>query len=366
MSVPYDLQLKVAAVQAGQILRDAPHWFDVDATLDKAIGLIEEAGKKGARLVVFPEGWLPCFPYWSLDISDQATFMDIWAKYVCSSVEVPGRETEALCAAAKRANVFIAMGINERDKRFQGRMYNSILFLSPRGEILGTHRKICNTVQERFFHTPGDGGDNLRAVFQTEIGNIGGTMCGEHSQLALAYNWIMQGIQIHCSLWPGEPGLETLTDLRTRSFCCTARCFGVLAANYIPEKDLPKNFYKNSYFNSPKGLRGGSGIVNPFGEYIAGPVYDEETIVYGDINLLETIKSRSLSYIAGIYSRWDLLNVNVKQESYEPLCTMEIPGKSSPDSESQQIKDLEARIKQLEQQIAAFSREQEKDFTNKA
>lgn len=355
MPVQHDLRVKVAAVQDGPVLKDAPEWFDLDSTMDKAIRLIEEAGKKGARLIVFPECWMPAFPYWSMDFADRITFREIWTRYLFSSIEVPSKETEALSLAAKRANAYIVMGLNERDSRFQGRMYNSILYISARGEILGTHRKICNTVQERFFHTPGDGGENLKAVFKTDIGIIGGTMCGEHSQLGLAFHWIMQGIQIHCSLWPGEMGLETLADLRSRTMCCTARCFGVLAATFMAEHEKPKNFYKNSLFTIPKSIRGGSGIINPFGNYIAGPVFDEATIVYADIDLADTYRSRFESNIAGIYSRWDLININVRQEAYEPVIPMEAPKGEPVAPPTDRLKELEARIKQLEQQIASFS-----------
>ncbi len=351
----YELKVKVAAVQDGPVIKDAPQWFDMDATMDKAIRLIEEAGGKGARLVVFPECWMPCFPYWSMDFSDRLTFREIWARYNLCSVEVPNKETEALCRAAQRANAYVVLGINERDSRFAGRMYNSILYISAKGEVMGTHRKICNTVQERFFHTPGDGGDNLKAVFPTDIGMIGGTMCGEHSQMGLAYHWIMQGIQIHCSLWPGEMGLETLTDLRSRAMCATARCFGVVAATYMSEDDKPRNFYKNSLFNIPNSIRGGSGIISPSGTYLAGPVYDEATIVYADIDLMDTVRSRFESNLAGIYSRWDLINIQVQEQTYEPVVPMEAPRMRASAPRADGAADLEARVKLLEQQLAAKS-----------
>ena len=358
-------RFKVAAVQASPIIRDAPQWFDLDSTLDKAISLIAEAGRKGARLIVLPECWLPCYPYWSLDLTDQPGFEEIWANYLWSSVEVPGRETEALCKAAKKADAYVVIGINERDRIYPGRMYNSILYLSPRGEVMGTHRKICITVHERFFHTPGDGGNNLKTVFKTEIGNLGGSICGEHSQLTLMYNWIMQGLQIHCSLWPGTAEVVAPADLSTRALCCIGHVFGVLSATYIPEQNMPKNFYKNSYFNIPGSLRGGSGIVNPSGEYIVGPVYDEETIVYGDIDLSDIDKTRFAVNLTGIYSRWDLLSLNVRQETYEPLIPMEVSEGALPASESKRIRNLEAQVKQLEQQIATFSRETVKDTKDK-
>ena len=350
-------KFKVAAVQAGPIYRDAPQYFDVEATLDKAIGLIEEAGGQGARLIVFPEGWLPCFPYWSMDHNERAAFADMWAKLLWNSVEVPGRETEALCAAAKKANAYVVMGINERDKQLRDRMHNTILYVSPQGEIMGTHRKICITVQERFFHTPGDGGDNLRAVFPTEIGTIGGSICGEHSQLTLVHYWMIQGVQIHCSLWPGHNGMQTAQDIKTRATCLSLGAFGVLAATYIPESDLPKNFYRNSQFSVPHAFAGGSGIINPAGQYVAGPVYDQETIVYGDVDMEEVDRSRYAVSLSGIYSRWDLININVRQESYEPVLPMEAAVTASAANESSEIKQLEARIKQLEQQLNELTSE---------
>lgn len=353
---------KAAAIQAGPVVRDAPEYFDAQATLDKAVSLIHEAGRNGARLIVFPEAWMPCFSYWSLDFNERDAFRDIWAKYLWSSVEVPGPETAALCAAAKSTGAYVVMGINERDRRFQGRMYNSILYVSPSGEIMGTHRKICNTVQERFFHTPGGGGDNLKTVFKTGIGNLGGSICGEHTQLTLVYNWIMQGIQVHCSLWPGHAGVETPTDLQTRALCSIAKVSGVLAAAYIPEKDRPQNFYRNSLFSVPGSFRGGSGIVNPSGEYVAGPVYDQETIVYGDIDLADSDRSRSSVNLVGLYSRWDLFSLSVRQEPYEPIVDMDSPGPGS--LERDRVSDLEAQVKELKGQIAALA-EAERDKTGK-
>jgi len=346
-------KLKAAAIQAGSVVRDAPEYFDTQATLNKALSLINEAGRNGAKLVVFPEAWIPCFCYWSLDLREGDAFKDIWAKYLWSSIEVPGPETQALCDAAKSSGTYVVMGINERDREFRGRMYNSMLYLSPSGDILGTHRKICNTVQERFFHTPGGGGDNLKTVFKTEIGNIGGSICGEHSQLTLIYNWIMQGIQVHCSLWPGHVGLEKITDLKTRAICHDAHAYGVLAAAYFPEQEKPHNFYGNSLFSIPGAFRGGSGIINPYGEYEAGPIYDQEAIIYGDIDLAHTDKSRYVVNLVGLYSRWDLLNLNVRQKPYEPI----VPMKESEDPSLQpnRIIDLETKLSELERQIAILS-----------
>ena len=133
------LKYKVAAVQASPILRDALLWFDLKATLDKTSSIITEAGRNVAKLIVFPECWLPCYPFWSFDLSDRVGFTALWAKYLSSSIEVPSQETETLCAAARNANAYVVIGISERDGQLPGRMYNSIIYLSPSSGIIGIH-----------------------------------------------------------------------------------------------------------------------------------------------------------------------------------------------------------------------------------
>ncbi|MBI2860596.1 MAG: carbon-nitrogen hydrolase family protein [Chloroflexi bacterium] len=351
MSIPDFPRYKAAAVQASPVVKDAPQWFDLEATLDKAVSLIAEAGGHGARLIVFPESWLPCYAYWSLDLAERPAFYELWAHYLWSSIEVPGPETEALCRAAKQAGAYVVMGINERDRTLPGRMYNSILYLSPQGRVLGLHRKICITVQERLFHAAGDGGDNLKTVFDTEIGHLGGSICGEHIQLTLQHNWLMQGLQVHCSLWPGTRGIEDFADQVTRTMCRIGHLFGVLSATYMPDKDMPRNFYSNSFFNIPGSIRGGSGIIGPHGNYIAGPVFDEETIVYGDIDLSAIDKTRFANNLTGYYNRWDLLNVNVSQQTYEPLAPFPAGANQAHTGQD----DLERRMGQLEQQLAQLT-----------
>jgi nitrilase len=345
---------KVAAIQAGPVLGNAPDWFDVPATLQKAVSLIDEASRNGARLVVFPETWLPCYPYWGYDYSAGPLYRDLR-----NSIVVPSRETEALCEAARRTNTYVVMGMSERDARYHGRMYNSILYIGPDGSVLGVHRKICNTHMERLFHTMGDGGDNLKTVFETELGYLGGSICGEHSQLALMYNWIMLGVQVHCSLWPGLISTRNESDICTRSFCWAAHSFGVMSATYFPEESLPRDFYKNSHFNVPGAFCGGSGIVGPLGTYIAEPIYDQEAIIYGDIDLLEADKARFAVNLTGAYSRWDIIGLRTRDGEYEPIAEMRAgcgpecvprPGPTET-AEADRIRQLEARVQHLERLV---------------
>ncbi|MBM2831211.1 MAG: aliphatic nitrilase [Dehalococcoidia bacterium] len=345
-------KFKAAAVQAGQVLHEPPYCFDVKATLEKAISYIDQAGKNGARLIVFPECWLPSYPHRPLYIFERNLGI-IWAELLKHSIEVPGAETEELGKAARRANAYVVMGINERDRKYQGRMYNSLLYIGPRGEVMGVHRKISNTIYERLFHTPGDGGTNLKAIFPTEVGIIGGSICGEHCQHLLLYNWIMQGLQVHCSAWPGHSAstLKTIMDVQTRALCTSGGVFAVLSAAYLPPQDRPKVFLKSE---SPHDQWcGGSGIIDPYGNYIAGPVYDQETIVYGDIDLSEVMVKKHSVSPTGIYSRWDILSLAVRQHEYEPLIPLEDNDMSERAATSERLKALEEHVKELERRLAS-------------
>jgi len=345
---------KAAAVQAASVFRDRPVYFDCRATLDKAIGLIDRAAGNGARLVVFPETWLPGFPYWSLNMTKGPEWAEIWAEYLRHSIEVPGEETEALCEAARRGKTWVAMGINERDRKYEGRMYNSILFIDSRGEVMGVHRKICNTINELLYHTRGDGGENLR-VYDTDIGKISGLICGEHYQPLLKHHLIMQGAQVNCSLWPGFKGgageLMTLIPVMTQAACASGGFWGVLASAYIPEDQVPRNFYDNHVFDQSFG---GSCIINPFGEIVSGPAMDEETIVYGDIDLKLNAMAKAIINLKGSYSRWDILSLKVRETPYEPVTPLEDEERRSSTWESAEVEDLRARIVCLEQRLQSF------------
>lgn len=341
---------KVAAVQAGMVLKDPPDYFDLKASLEKAVGLIEEAAKNGARLIVFPEGWLPGHQHVVLAMGKSVLkeYQDVWVQYLKHTVEVPGPEVEVLGRAARKAGAYVVIGINERDTKYYGRMYNSILFLNPQGEVVGVHRKISNTVTERLFHAPGPGGDNIRTVFPTELGRIGGSICNEHSQYLLQYYWVLQGMEVHCSLWPGLINNRVPMQARVRGVSSCSGVYSIAAAPYIPMKDYPSGFRAREEKNP---LCGGSGICSPQGEYIAGPVFDQETIVYAEIDLSEIPRKRASVNLTGIYSRWDILSLNVRDEPFEPV---HIIGSREGDKDSaaaERIKSLEERIKGLEKML---------------
>ena len=356
-----------AAVQVAPEYRDKPVYFDSVATLNNALRRIEEAASNGATLIVFPELHIPGYCHFAIDLTKGPEYTGIWAEYLRHGIEVPSEETDLLCKAARQANANVVIGINERDKRYGGRQYNSILYISNRGEILGVHRKINITVQELMIHTRGDGGQNLR-VHEMDFGAVSGLICGEHDQPLLKQYYILQGTKVNCSLWPGYLGgaeeLPWVTPAMTTAMAVSGACWCVLAANYIPPEKRPKDFYPNTDFYQSFG---GSAIINPFGEVAAGPVRDQETIVYADIDLKLNEMARGIINITGLYSRWDILSLLVRENEYEPTVAMgslEAPARAeaaekgaasrAAEAGTAEIADLRARIEELERQLEAF------------
>ena len=179
-------KIRVAVVQA------APVFSEREPSAEKAICFIEEAGQKGVDLLAFPEGFIPCHPVWyHFHPATGKKSLAFAAELFKNSVEIPGSTTEALCAAAARANVNVVMGLCEKRPRTTGTMYNTQLFISRQGKILGKHQKLMPTVGERLVHAGGFG-DTLR-VIDMDIGRVSGLICGEK-------------LEPSCYLCPGSPG----------------------------------------------------------------------------------------------------------------------------------------------------------------
>lgn len=205
---------KVAAIQS------APHYLDVGATLDKACLLIEQAAETGAAVAAFPEAWLPGYPFFAA--SGAST--DWWraaARYLEASIEVPGPETERLCATARRCGIDIVIGVIEKDTATYGSVYCTILTIGREGKIIGRHRKTRPTHVERAIWADGDASGLV--VHPREYGRLSSLNCWEHNAVLPGYALMTQGPQIHFALWPGRewnPAPPAPTALSRVSFCC--------------------------------------------------------------------------------------------------------------------------------------------------
>ena len=306
---------KVAAVQASPILP-----MNTKITIDKVCNLLDEAARNGANLVVFPETFVPLYPTWSIDLQNPTEWANNLFQLTKESIKIPGKETEILCQAARKAGVYLCVGVNEKEPLYDGMIFNSLVFIGPDGKLLGKHRKLLPSNREKVFWHRGDG-DDINCVYETDLGRIGGLICYEHLQSLLKYAMYAQGEQIHCACWPGWPHYpggrsnKHVIDVASRSYAIEGQCFVVLSSLYIP-RELGE---KAGLGNASWDFFGGTGIINPSGEYIAGPVYDEETILYADIDLSLITKRKAAVDTTGRDTRWDILNLNIKSGRYTPF-----------------------------------------------
>jgi len=215
----------------------APVFLDLADSLRRAEEAIAEAARAGARLVAFAETWLPGYPSWA-DVGipwEGAAAKAAFARLHRNAVEVPGPATEALCRAARRHRVHVVMGMTERDARFsRGTLYNSLLYVSDAGEVLGVHRKLVPTHSERVIWGRGDG-SGLH-VLETPLGRLGGLICWEHWMPLARFAMHAKGEQIHVAAWPDLPEIH---HVASRSYAFEGRCYVLCAGMYLPLDAVP-------------------------------------------------------------------------------------------------------------------------------
>ncbi|MBP1724682.1 MAG: aliphatic nitrilase [Deltaproteobacteria bacterium] len=198
-------KFKAAAIQA------APVFLNREATVEKSCRLIEEAAGKGAELIAFPEVYIPAYPWWHR-LDNPYRGHRYFRELVKNSVEIPSPAMDRICECARKFNVFVVMGINERVPETLGTIYNTNVLIDRRGKILGAHRKLVPTFAEKLTWGGGDG--STLKVYDTEIGKLGMLNCGENTNSLARYALIAQGEQVHIANYPGQPaGDESNYDL---------------------------------------------------------------------------------------------------------------------------------------------------------
>jgi predicted amidohydrolase len=313
----------MSAIRAA-VVQHAPVFLDREASLDKALALIGEAAGNAADLVVFGETWLPCYPAWVFGSAawDDDAAKRAYARLLDNGVEIPSETTDRLCAAAREHGVHVAIGVNERQRGSGGSLFNSLLYLSPAGEILGVHRKLVPTHAERLIWAGGDG--STLHVFDTPIGRLGGLICWEHWMPLARFAMHTKGEQIHVAAWPDAPEIH---HLASRHYAFEGRCFVICASTFLtldmipPELKATNDLKALEALSEAEGvvLSGGSGIIGPDGEWIAGPAGDEETIVYGEMDLARIGEEFQALDTAGHYNRPDVFQLTVDARPREQV-----------------------------------------------
>jgi nitrilase len=311
--------VRVAAVQA------APVFLDREATVEKAVGLIAEAAGGGAALVAFPETWIPGYPAWIFGAAgwDDTAQKRVFGRLNANAVEVPGPAVDALCHAAKKAKTVVAMGMTERDGRAsRGTLYNSILYISNRGEVLGVHRKLMPTHAERIVWGQGDG--STLHVFETPVGRVGGLACWEHWMPLTRFAMHAKGEQIHVAAWP-EVGDPELHRFATRHYAFEGRCYALCVIGApVTADQLPEDFELREAMGATDDFvdrepTGGTCVFAPDGTIVADSVAGEETVVYADLDLGRIPEEQAALDVVGHYNRPDVFTLTVDERPLEAM-----------------------------------------------
>jgi nitrilase len=302
-----DEPFTVASVQA------SPVFLDRKATVEKACRLIAEAAKNGAKIIVFPEAFVPGYPDWVHVLPGGSPIhAAMYARLLDQSVTIPGPETDRLCKAAKVAGAYVVIGMDERNAEASGSsIYNTLLYIDDSGTILGKHRKLVPTAAERLVWAAGDG--STLEVFDTPYGRLGGLICWENYMPLARYAMYAAGTQIYvAATWDSsETWVATLQHIAKEGRCAVIGSCIATRLDDIPD-DLP---YKSHY---PEGAgpwinSGRSAIVLP-DRIVAGPAVDEETILYAEIDPARMRGARFSLDVAGHYARPDVFQFSVNRE----------------------------------------------------
>ena len=301
--------MKNSSIIRSAVIQAAPELFDKKSTLEKAVALIRKAEEAEAKLILFPEAFIPAYPRglsFGSRVGDRSdTGRKVWQIYFNNAVEIPGPETDLLCRAAKESRAYISMGIVEKEG---GTLYCSQLLIGPEGNLAGKHRKIKPTASERIIWGEGDG--TTLSTYDTNIGKIGGLICWENYMPLARVAMYRKGVQIY--LAPTADHRETW-QVTMRHIAIEGGCF-VLGCNQFITPDMyPEEIRKLENIEHTENTicRGGSLVVNPFGEVISGPLWDQEGILFADLNLDQIIERKMDLDVVGHYSRPDIFELKI-------------------------------------------------------
>ncbi|HYL32154.1 MAG TPA: carbon-nitrogen hydrolase family protein [Stellaceae bacterium] len=345
--------VKVAAVQAASV------FLDREGSTAKACGLIREAGRNGAQVIGFPEGFIPAHPIWYHHHAATGAIANRLAvELFKNAVEIPGPEIDALCAAARDAGAYVVIGVCEKLPRTLGTMFNSQVFIGPDGTYIGKHQKIMPTVGERLVHMGGFG-DTLRA-FPTSFGPMSGLICGENSNPLAIFAMTAEGSRIHVMSWPnhfptsGDP-MRNRVSIDSQAFAQMSKAFVVSACGTVDEDVIQKLKVgsEGEKFLRSADCCGGSVIVAPNSRIIAGPMGAEEGILYAECNIELGINMKLRHDFAGHYNRPDIFHLQVNRNTPQIYAIADVeekfalPGAGAPGPALEQRHAVSAPPKQL-------------------
>ena len=319
-------------VAAAQI---APDLTSREKTLARVLDAIREAAAKGAELIVFPETFVPWYPYFSFVLPPVLSGKEHVRLYE-EAVTVPSAATDAVSAAARQHGIVVALGVNERD---HGSLYNAQLLFDADGTLLLKRRKITPTFHERMIWGQGDA-SGLKVV-DSAVGRVGALACWEHYNPLARYALMAQHEDIHIAQFPGSmvgPIFADQMEVTIRHHALESGCFVVNATGWLTDEQIASI---TSDADLQKALRGGcmTAIISPEGKHVVPPLTEGEGILIADLDMSLIVKRKRMMDSVGHYARPELLHLVMDGRATAPMVTTTQP--SLPTAEARTFSDGE-------------------------
>ena len=309
------------------VIQQPPVLLDRCATLERAVGLLAQAAREGATLVVFPESFVPGYPSWIWRLAagrDGARMAALHARLLEQSVDLDGGGLAPLCEAARAHGVTVVCGVAERDAAFsRATLYNTVVIVGADGRLLNRHRKLMPSNAERMVHGFGDA-SGLRVV-DTPAGRLGTLVCWENYMPLARYALYAQGVEIHVARTydAGDGWIATM-----RHIALEGRCWVIGSGTVLRGGDIPADLagrealfpHAEEWIND-----GDSVVVDPQGRVVAGPLRREVGILYAEIDAARVAAARRTLDVAGHSARPDIFELHVRRAPAAPLRWMDEP-----------------------------------------
>ena len=301
-------KLKVAVVQ------DSPIIFNLEKTMGKTIELIKKAALTGAKLIVFPESFIPCYPrgltFGMVVGSRTKEGREDYQRYYDNSVAVPGPEVDQLAELSKELEIYLSIGVTEKNGHgIDGTLHCSNLFFGPEG-YLGRHRKLKPTSAERVIWGEDDG--STITVVDTPYGKMGSLICWENYMPLARMALYMKGVNLYIVPTADQREIYQST---LRHIAFEGRCFVIMSNQYVEKSQYPSDLkYYDDLDKQPDIMsRGGSCVINPYGEYLVEPLYDEPGIITAELDLNDIVQSKYDWDPVGHYNRPEIFDFKVNE-----------------------------------------------------
>jgi len=307
----------------------APVFLDAAATVQKACGLMAEAARAGAKLIAFPESFVPGFPIWA-GVQAPIHNHDFFKRLAAESIEVPGPQVQQLCEAAREHGIMVSIGISERSPVSVGCLWNSNLLIGADGALLNHHRKLMPTFYEKLIWASGDGA-GLR-VLDTPVGKVGMLICGENTNPLARYALIAQGEQVHVSsyppVWPTRPSnqpgrydLAAAIRIRAGAHSFEGKVFNIVSSAFLDKSSLDalKGIGKEARETLEQSPQAVSMVIGPSGEVISDTLCEQEGLLYQDIDISQCVEPKQFHDVVGYYNRFDIFDLTVTRKRLSPI-----------------------------------------------